>query len=146
MLPQRKKIPLHLIPPSAAAKWSSEALDEGFVPVPKRLLRCLGKVFGENEGLKSLAVILTLADYLRPNLIMWPSLEYLAFTAGIEKGEFFHELHVAENKGLIRFSGNDDQLQFSIEGCINRIMESTQAPVGRGDAVIRDDDVEVPHS
>lgn len=65
------------------AKWPDELLREGFVPFPKMLLRALPQLFQDSADVEELAVVLALADYRRRNMRSLPTIEYLAFIAGM---------------------------------------------------------------
>ena len=80
---ERRKIDRTRIPDTAAHKWSLEVLEEGFVPFPKKLIRCLAEMFGGPDGIDQLRVLLAVIDYRRPDLVRPPSLEYLSFNAGM---------------------------------------------------------------
>ena len=82
---ERQKLPRGSITPRIAAKWGEEVLDEGYVVFPKRLMRCLPAIFGRTQGIKELQVALAIADFLRPNLSRGPSVEFLAFTTGLDE-------------------------------------------------------------
>ncbi|WP_437941284.1 hypothetical protein [Sorangium sp. So ce341] len=81
---RRQKIDLTKLPRALTHKWPGTTLDEGFVPLPKKLLRTLTTLFGSSEAMQDLAVLLAVVDYQRPDLKRHPSLEYLAFVAGLD--------------------------------------------------------------
>ena len=122
---ERKKIHPGSVSPILAAKWGDEVLDEGYVAFPKRLLRCLTSVFDGKFRLGELQVALAVADYLRPDVIRGPSIEYLAHLAGMKPLKLKRLLTVLKKKGLVDFDGQDDRLQISNEGLQKRILELT---------------------
>src|SRR5437879_4889402 len=122
---ERKKIPLRSISPILAAKWGEDVLDEGYVAFPKRLLRCLTLVFKGKSRLNELRVALAVADYLRPDVLRGPSVEYLAHLAGMNPLKVKRMLEALKKKGLIDYAGGDDRLQISNEGLRKRILKRT---------------------
>ena len=116
----------------AVHKWSSEVLNEGYVPFPKRLVRCLTKIFTGGEPLIELAVILAIVDYRRPNLQKHPSFKFLAFSAGIDTDRFKQCVTDLKERGLVSWEETEDRVKFKIDGLLKQIEELT-----------RDDD---PHS
>lgn len=73
-------------------KWDRDVLIEGFVPFPKRLLRCLGEVFTGEDAVQKLQVILAIVDAKRLPKdgvpVRPPTLEFLAFNAGMRTHAF----------------------------------------------------------
>jgi hypothetical protein len=128
MAPQfeRRKIDPARIPSVIAAKWSATVIDEGFIPFPKRLLRSLSAVFPAGAKWEELQVILALVDYLRPGLTRGPSLDFLAFTAGLEKETFRTVLNTLRARGWLKIEGPDEALHLDLEslrGFLTRIEE-----------------------
>jgi len=121
----RKRLTREKLPESVIEKWNFQVLDEGFVPFPKRLLRCLGSVFNEDGGIERLAVVLAVADYRRPNLIHPPSVEYLAFIAGLPVERFRLRLAELHQQKLVTIAGSDDELEVGIDGLLKLIQERT---------------------
>lgn len=120
----RRKIKKSL-PNTFTKKWSPEVLDEGFVPFPKRLLLVVTQIFRGEHAIEDLAVVLAIADYLRPDLMRWPSVEYLAFNAGLPQETFLARLHALEEKGLVHSEGSEDAIEVSLSGLLRRIQEIT---------------------
>ncbi len=83
------------------AKWESKTLDEGFIPFPKRLLRCQHLIFSGEKGVEELAVVLAIVDFKRPNLLRQPSLSYLAFLSGLSVEVFKERLQELIERGLV---------------------------------------------
>jgi hypothetical protein len=84
---------------------------------------------GENSAL--LAVI----DFMRPNLFRNPSLDYLAFSAGLSEDEFRTSLNRLCDNGLLTVLNpdefeeeDDDGLKIDHSGIIQRILEITSPP------------------
>jgi len=126
---ERRKI--DYVPPVVAAKWSEGVLDEGFVPFPKRLLRCLGKVFDGPRAVDDIRVVMAIVDYRRPNLSRPPSYEFLAFTAGMTIESFKERVKAMENRGLLHAMGPDEVVNIEINGLIGRVLDLT-ADEGNG--------------
>lgn len=80
------------------AKWPGQVLDEGFIPFPKRLLRCMGKLFQEPDAIDDLRVLLAIADFARQKLLRLPSYDYLAFIAGMTPENFKARLAVMQKR------------------------------------------------
>ncbi|AMV32128.1 hypothetical protein VN12_08395 [Pirellula sp. SH-Sr6A] len=112
---KRLIIPRERTPESALAKWGYEVLEEGFVPFPKKLLRCLPSVVG-SDGIDQLRVILSIADFMRSDMKAPPSIDYLAFIAGMPRDKFKESLRLLQERGLVDAMGPDDFLGISIKG------------------------------
>ena len=109
------------LPVAVVEKWSSETLGEGFVPFPKKLVRCLAQLFSGAKSIRQLQTLLAIVDFKRPNLSRLPSAEYLAFVAGLPKDEFLETLNDLQEKGYIRVSGDPAALNISLEGLLSAI-------------------------
>lgn len=120
-----RKLDTTKLPEAVLAKWSPVLLDEGFVPFPKRLLRCLCSVLKSEQGMEELAVLLAIADYKRPNLLRPPSAEYLAFTAGLDQKRFKEVLINLEKRKWITADGNDSALNVDFQGFMNEVAHLT---------------------
>ena len=110
----RKKIRHSKLPAVMTAKWSHSILEEGFTPMPKRLLRAIGKIFKGEHGAVDLAVVLSVADYKRLNLYRLPSIEYLAWNAGLSVELFRQRLEQLVIKELVIRRGSDQDLDISL--------------------------------
>ncbi len=110
------------LPEAAVAKWGEELLIEGFTPFPKRLLRCLSLVFQGERAMDDLAVILSVADYRRPNLARPPSIDFLAFIAGLETDSFKQRLEVLSKRSWVACEGLDAAIDVKIEPFINKVL------------------------
>ena len=124
MFDARKINPTRL-PETVLAKWSAEILDEGFVPFPKRLLRCLVRLFGQAGSLAHLALILAVVDYKRPQLSRLPSADYLAFICGLSPKQFKENLTALKKKGWVSVHGDDSALDVNIDGAMEQILKLT---------------------
>jgi hypothetical protein len=109
------------IPEVVAHKWSHEVVDEGFVPFPKRLIRCLRRLFAEQGSVGDLQVILAVVDYARPNLTRPPSPEYLAFLAGMTVPLLKDHLQDMEQRGWITTEMKDGGVVVRLDGLLERI-------------------------
>jgi hypothetical protein len=125
---ERQTIKVDSLPAALRIKWPGEVLAEGFVPFPKRLLRNLSPFFGDDPGLKELAALLAVVDFKRPNPTRKPSMEYLAFIAGLDDVEFSDAIARLSRKGLLTVQGHDDDLDTSIEGLVTALGGPTKSP------------------
>jgi hypothetical protein len=120
------------VPPTIAAKWSATVMDEGYVPFPKRLLRCMSLIF---EDVRDVQTILAVVDYRRANPTRAPSYDFLAFTAGMLKEDFRNCVAKLANKGVVKISGIDDAITIDIQPLLKKIeqltdeMSSTEEPL-----------------
>jgi len=119
----RSKLPE--IPGNLKAKWPGQTLDEGFTPFPKRLIRCLGQLFVGESAVNELRIILAIVDYARPNVSRPPSLEYLAFTAGLSPEEFKAGLKVMQERQWIKVTGTEEAVSVQIDGLTKEIEKLT---------------------
>lgn len=113
------------IPSQVVEKWSLTTLNEGFVPFPKKLVRCLHRLFTTPEAVKELAVVLAIVDFKRPNLSRMPSIEYLSFLAGLEVEEFKVALTGLEQKGYAHVTPVGEGVDVSLEGLLKEIENQT---------------------
>jgi hypothetical protein len=122
----RQKLPKGAVTIALAAKWGEKVLDEGFVSFPKRLMRCLPAIFGATTEIKELQVALAVADFLRPGLTRWPSVEYLAFSTGLMAEEVRQALKGLRAKGLVDYEGSAEEMQVNNEGLRQKILFETR--------------------
>lgn len=123
---KRQEVPRERTPAAAIAKWGYPVLSEGFVPLPKKLLRRLPAVLGGN-ALEKLQVILAIVDFLREDLKSQPSKDYLAFIAGLPVERFKVILKELEEAELIDVSGTDDFVMFNLKGLKDLILSEAAA-------------------
>lgn len=126
----RQQVDVSRLPSTIVAKWSPALLNEGFVPFPKRFLRCLPKILKGEHAVRDLAVILAVVDYKREKLLRLPSAEYLAFVAGTELPEFEASLNRLKEGGLVTFKRDTECIDVSIDGLIARIEKLTSNESG----------------
>lgn len=107
------------------AKWSAEVYDEGFIPFPKRLIRCLGTIFQGEYAVQDLQSVLAIIDYARPNLTRHPSYQFLAFTAGLEVATLKKRVLAMEARGLLKVVGPDEAVAIDATGLMKKIEEAT---------------------
>ena len=111
----------------ALEKWPSDVLEEGFTPFPKRLTRCLGRVICAPLGMDHLAVVLAIVDFRRANLKMNPSIDFLAFKAGLADSRFKDCLNELAQQQLIRFATDQGGgLVVNLDGLASRIRQETE--------------------
>jgi hypothetical protein len=110
---------------TVAYKWGEALLDEGFVPFPKRLLKCATQVFKGDLRMSELAALLAIVDYQRPQVTRKPSLNHLASAAGLSDSRFRRCLQTLESRGLLEWSGTENGMEFNYEGLRRRVMKLT---------------------
>jgi len=110
------------------AKWPAAVLGEGFVPFPKRLIRCVHEILKGPDAMKELAALLAIVDFKRPNLTRQPSRAFLAFLAGLEEQEFDRILRGLEQQGHVTIAGDADEMDVSLDGFLRKVLEATRGP------------------
>ncbi|MGH7788139.1 MAG: hypothetical protein ACRERC_14800 [Candidatus Binatia bacterium] len=120
----RQKIRATDLPRHYLAKFPPDIFEEAFVPVPKRLLRALPKLFPDNPEIEELAALLSIVDFKRPNLSRDPSVDFLAFIAGMEPPQFAQALKRLQQKGLVRVEGNRQGVKVDLEPFYEKIREA----------------------
>lgn len=93
--------------------------------MPKRLLRCMADLLPSKNGLELLTVILAVVDYKRPNLSRLPSLEYLAYIAGMSVERFDRVLDELAKKRWITKKGSEDAIEIDIEPFEKHVLKMT---------------------
>jgi hypothetical protein len=131
----RQKYPADRISENVRAKWGDDVPDEGFVPMPKRFLRILDGVLGPSDELDELRALLAVVDFQRKELKQYPSVDYLAFLAGLKVSEFKAAADRLIHKELLRElpTEEDDSLSYegvhySYDNLLKKICELTSAP------------------
>lgn len=119
----RQQIDTGRLPGALVEKWGRSTLEEGFVPFPKKLLRCLPMLFRGQHGVDNLAAVLAIVDFRRPNLTRHPSAEFLAFIAGMKESDFMARLADLKSQALIVVGGDEDALEIDLGPLIKRINE-----------------------
>jgi hypothetical protein len=114
------------LPQQVVEKWSSSVLSEGFVPFPKKLLRSMHRIFTGSDSMLELSVVLAIVDFRRPNVTRPPSLDYLAFLAGLDPVEFQKVLVQLESKGYIQVAGGPAGLEITLEGLLQKVEGETR--------------------
>lgn len=118
----RQRINPSTLPATLVAKWGAKVLFEGFVPLPKRLLRCATQILSGPDALEQLMLLMAIADYLRPNLSRGPSREFLAFVSGLPVDRVNNILDRLVVQGLITVSDKgSDELDIAMTGLWARI-------------------------
>jgi len=116
-------------PASIQAKWPGVLLEEGFVPFPKKVLRCIHQILEGKDALELLCVILAIADFKRaPHRgakMRAPSAKYLAFIAGLPEEKFISLLKKLEDKKLVQVRTVQGRLDISLEGLIVEVEKRT---------------------
>jgi hypothetical protein len=127
---RRQRVDPKGLPDILRAKWADDGgeptiLREGFVPLPKRLLRCMHSLFTGHDAMEELAVVLAVVDYRRPRLSRPPSLEYLAYLAGLAPERFAELLDGLAAKGLVELETEDEGINVGINGLLRAIESAT---------------------
>lgn len=102
-------------------KWPEDLLLEGYVPLPKRVLRALPTLFPDDKAIEELVVVLSYIDYRRPAVSRKPSLEFLAFNAGLTPKQFTAAIRRLEKKGHVSRSGDDERVTLDLDGFMDEI-------------------------
>lgn len=114
----RQKIDTTRLPEQVTHKWSADLLAEGFVPLPKMFLRTMSIVVGD-LGMDAVQAVLSIIDFDRPNLRQQPSMEYLAFNAGLPIDRFKECLKALIDAGYaerVDDSSMDEWVHVSLKG------------------------------
>lgn len=118
----RQRIRPQDLPSAVMAKWNAPTLEEGFVPFPKKLVRCLAQVFNGTDAMDRLALVLAIADYRRPNLSRGPSREFLAFLSGLTAARVTELLEQLSRDGLISYGVKaQDELEIALDGLMSQV-------------------------
>lgn len=107
------------VPDVVLAKWGKHArrvLREGFVPFPKTFLRTLPQLFPNTGAAIELAVILAIVDFRRLHQSLHPSVDYLAFMAGLSREQFTQTLSKLTEKGWVHVQEIGDRIDINIDG------------------------------
>lgn len=86
------------------------------------------KLFSGPKGVQELAVLLAIVDYRRKNLSRSPSIEYLAFTAGLTRKRFREILEKLEEKGWVQVENRprEGAIDITIDGFEEEIEDLTR--------------------
>jgi predicted transcriptional regulator len=129
----RPQVPREKIPQAIIAKWGYEVLSEGFIPFPKKLLRCLPELLGD-DGIRRLQAILAIIDYRRSEPIGLPSKDFLAYNAGLTLEEFKSIVADLTARGLIDGKGTDQNFAVSTKGLTEAILKEAETADARSKA------------
>jgi hypothetical protein len=130
----RQKIQTHRLSGELHAKWPGVLLEEGYVPLPKRLLRSLAAIFTGPHAIQDLTAVLAVVDFRRPQLTRLPSEDFLAFLAGLSVEAFRDSLHRLSGRGLVEVRGTPDRMDVRIDGLFRAIESATSATTAGADA------------
>jgi hypothetical protein len=109
------------IPDRLLEKWPAPVLEEGFVPLPKKLLRTAHRIFTGENAVVDLSVIMAIVDFKRPKLSRNPSREFLAFLSGLSRPALDEALTRLQSRGLIEVKESDGEIHADLSGLIQRI-------------------------
>ena len=111
---------------AVSSKWGRALLDEGFVPFPKRLLRCAPRLFRGELRMSELCCVLAIADFQRPQLLRKPSLSHLANVAGLTERRFRRCIQSLASRGLLEWRGTEEAIDFDYTPLLKRVMKLTR--------------------
>ncbi len=117
--------PKMVLSDTVLAKWPREALDEGFCPYPKRLIRAAPRILSGPNGLEQLAVVLSVIDYKRPGADRLPSVGYLAFTAGLAPATFSARLDELAALKLVEVRGDEQAVDITLYGLVAAMLKES---------------------
>lgn len=123
---ERQSIDPKKITPLLRHKWSPKVLEEGFIPFPKRLLRCAGGIFKGDHRLGQLRVVLAIVDYARPDVETRPTMRYLQFATGMTKARILECLDELEAAGLLTKLPTPMGLEIDYKPLVDKIVELTE--------------------
>ena len=109
----RSHIRVNNLPNVVRAKWDNNLLNEGVVPLPKLVMRHMAKVFKGEKALEKMLLIIAVADFKRPNYGALPSVEYLAYTAGLTPERFTELLNEMRNEELLEYELVEDRIKIN---------------------------------
>ena len=120
-LPDDSKIPTVL-----TFKWGGKRiLDEGFVAVPKRFLRCMRTALGGKKPLTDLRLILAIVDFARPDSDALPTIGILSSISGLDQEVVGERLKDLKTRGLINYFHKDGGLRIEIGGLTSEVLRLT---------------------
>ena len=134
----RSQIDPFTLPANIRAKWSDELLGEGFVPVPKKLLRALPRIFDRSSDIEELVALLAAVDYKRATPAPPPTLVYLAFLGGLSVSRFKSALSRLKKKGFVQIDVElaDDTVDVNLDGlnrAVAKILSEERSRASGGD-------------
>ena len=113
------------VPKVYIPKWDRETLAEGFVPFPKKLMRCLREVFEGEDVLGQLQVVLTIADAKRVNGRP-PTIDFLAYNAGMQLSDFTQQIsNLLSQKLILVLDDNSKNFDVDLEPLLRKIKKLT---------------------
>ena len=114
------------VPEAYAAKWSSIVLDEGFLPFPRKLMRCLSVLFTGSDAVEELQVVLAISDAKRSSSNKHyrpPTLGFLAYNAGMNENEFMKHVNKMQERKILVVRDADEK-HFDVDlGLLLRLIE-----------------------
>jgi len=76
--------------------------------------------------MKDLSALLAIVDFKRPNLTRTPSLDYLAFLAGLDEDEFKASLRRLQARGYVQVFYGAEGIDANLDGLLQAIEKETQ--------------------
>ncbi len=124
----RNTIDAKKLPGVIREKWREnvEILDEGVIPLPKRVMRILHRVLPATNRLECFQMLMAVIDFRRPAGRSLPSKDFLSFVSGLSLVELEEALDLLEKAHLINVTVVDGRLSVSIDGLVKKVMECTK--------------------
>lgn len=126
MARERQKVDPSRITPLLLHKWPGGALAEGFVPFPKRLLRCAGKIFRGTNRLGHLRVVLAIVDSARPDRDLLPTARYLGYVTGMSRARVLRYLDELRDRKVLSWEETPEGLKIDYTQLVRRIVRLTE--------------------
>ena len=117
------------IKPSVIDKWGSDLCEEGYVPLPKKLLRSIPRIFDGEHALQDLIILLGIADLISAKINKGISIRYLSFLVCMEEDKVLESLErLKENKILKMESIENEKYRFrpKLTGLMFKVAESLE--------------------
>lgn len=123
---KRQKLPTNSIPSSLTVKWPIQLLEEGYVPFPKTLVRCLHLLFMGPTAATDIAVVLVITDTFYLKRTRLPTPIFLSFLAGLSVEATMASLERLKALGYARVKASEEGLDIDLRGLWTRIEEATK--------------------
>jgi hypothetical protein len=121
----RRRVMVGHLPDVIRHKWGDSTLQEGVTSMPKQLVRTLSSLFGSDGGIEQLQVALTLVDYRRPGSDRYPTIEFLAYLAGLPEARFRRRLDELVGLGYVSYRKVRNVIEFDVAGLLSAIARAS---------------------
>jgi len=119
----RQNVDSYRLPENIRVKWPLGVLKEGFVPLPKTLIRTLGKILSGSDALDQFAVLMAVIDQKRPKAPATPTLQYLAFLTDLSPERTQSLLEQLRAIKLIHYADGPGGLSIDTTGLYQAVAE-----------------------